>query len=76
MKWLICGNLKYDTSQRICKDRLTDIQNILVVAQGKGGKEWEFGISRTSLLITKETDKQQGPTTQHRKLYPISYEKS
>ena len=46
-------NLKYDTSQRICKDRLTDIENTLVVAQGregKGGKEWECGISRTSLL--------------------------
>ena len=35
------------------RNRLTDIQNRLVVAKGdggRGGKDWEFGISRGKLL--------------------------
>jgi len=37
------------------KDRLTDIENRLVVTKGRGGwggKDWEFGISRGKLLHT------------------------
>ena len=48
-------NLKYDINEHIYKtDRLTDIENRLVVAKVgsryKGGKYWEFGISRCNLL--------------------------
>ena len=48
-------NLKYHTNQRYLrnKNRLIDIENRLVVAKGgggRGGKEWEFGISRGKLL--------------------------
>ena len=47
-------NLKYDTNELIYKiNRLTDIENGLVVAKGKGdggGLDWEFGISRCKLL--------------------------
>ena len=48
-------NLKYDTNQHIYekKNRLTDIENRLMVANGeerKVGKEWESGISRGKLL--------------------------
>ena len=35
------------------RNRLTDIENRLVVAKGEGdggGKDWEFGISRCKLL--------------------------
>jgi len=37
------------------RNRLTDIENRLMVAKGeggRGGKEWEFGISRCKLLYT------------------------
>ena len=43
-------NLQYNTNQCIYKNRLTDIENRLAVTKGeedgKGGKDWEFGISR------------------------------
>ena len=32
------------------RNRLTDIENRLVVAKGGGGKDWEFGVSRCKLL--------------------------
>ena len=38
------------------RNRLTDIENRLVVAKGKGGGggvEWEFGVSRCKLLYTE-----------------------
>ena len=39
-------NLKYGTNESIYKtDRLTDIENRVMVAKGKGGgggKDWEF----------------------------------
>ena len=44
-------NLKYNTNQHIYKT--TDTENRLVVAKGeggRGGKEWEFEISRCKLL--------------------------
>ena len=41
-------NLKYDTNELVYKrERLTDIENRLVVA--KGELVWEFGISRCKL---------------------------
>ena len=43
-------NLKYDKNERICEtNRLTDIENRLVVVKGLVGRrelDWEFGISR------------------------------
>ena len=48
-------NLKYNTNEPIyeTKNRLTNIENILVVANGEGGgggKDWEFVVSRCKLL--------------------------
>ena len=47
-------NLKYDTNQHIYKtETITDIENRLVVDNGeavRGGKDWEFGISRCKPL--------------------------
>ena len=49
-------NLKSDTNDPIYKrNRLTDIENRLVVAKGGGGgggrgTEWEFEVSRCKLL--------------------------
>ena len=49
-------NLKYDTNEPICEtNRITDIENRLVVAKGEGvggGVEWEFGVSRCELVYT------------------------
>ena len=43
-------NLKYDTNELIYEiNRITDIENRLVVAKGERGlgeMEWEFGVSR------------------------------
>ena len=44
------------------RNRLTDIENRCVVAkveEGRGGMDWEFGISRHKLIY--KMDKQQGP---------------
>ena len=46
-------NLKYGTNEPVYKtERLTDTENRLVVAKGRGGggKDWEFGVSRCKLL--------------------------
>ena len=48
-------NLKYGTSEHIYKNRnrLTEIENRLVVAKGEtggSGMDWEFGGSRYKLL--------------------------
>ena len=54
-------NLKYDTNEPIYKtEKLSDIENRLVVAGGRRG--W----------IGRLLDKQQGATIQHRELYSIS----
>ena len=40
-------------SELLYRNRLTDIENKLVVARGKGeghGRKWEFGVSRCKLL--------------------------
>ena len=53
-----------------------DTEIRLVVAKGRTerrGKDWEFGVSRST--TTFRMDKQQGPTVQHRELYPISWDK-
>ena len=56
------------------KQKHTDTENRLVVAEGGGGGvDWEFGISKCKLL-TYRMDKQ-GPTVQHRELYSISCDK-
>lgn len=39
--------------------------------RGGGETDWEFGSSRYKLLYIYITDKQQGPTVYHRKLYLI-----
>ena len=38
---------------------------------GRGGKGWEFGVSRQA--VTYKMDKQQGPTVEHRNYiqYPV-----
>ena len=68
-------NLNYNTNQYNLwtKNRLTDIENSLVVAKGagvgsKGLRTW--GAQRWTVIYRK--DKQQGPTIQHRELYPTS----
>ena len=48
-------NLKYDTNEVIHKsrNRLTDIENRLVIAngrRGRGGMGWEFGVSQCKLV--------------------------
>ena len=44
-------NLKYDTNELIYEtDTDSDTENRLVVAEGEGGMDWEFGISRYKLL--------------------------
>ena len=47
-------NLKYDTNEPIYEtNRITDIENRLLVAKGEGvgrGMEWKVGISRCKLL--------------------------
>ena len=32
------------------RNKLTDVENRLVVAKGVGGMDWEFGVSRCKLL--------------------------
>ena len=49
-------NLKYDINETTHKrDRLTDTDNRLVVAEGRGlgGEERELGVSRRKLLYTE-----------------------
>ena len=50
-------NLKCDTNELIHEtNRLTDVENRLVVAKGEGGEremDWEFEISRCKLLYIK-----------------------
>ena len=53
------------------RNRLTDIENKVMVTKGKGGINWEFGIRRYTLLYIK-IDEQQGPTVEHRELYSLS----
>ena len=47
-------NLKYGSNEPIYKtNRLTDIENRLVVAKAEGegsGMDWEFGVGRCKLL--------------------------
>ena len=45
-------NLQYDTNETIyeIKNRIMDIENRLMVAKGKRGKDWEFEVSRCKLL--------------------------
>ena len=44
-------NLRYDRRSYLQnRNRLTDIENRLVVAKGGGGMEWEFGVSRCKLV--------------------------
>ena len=44
-------NLKYDTNELIYEtDTDSDTENRLVVAEGEGGMDWEFRISRCKLL--------------------------
>ena len=46
-------NLKYDTNELIYEiNRITDIENRLVVASGEG-LEWEVGVSRCKFLYTE-----------------------
>ena len=48
-------NLKYDTNEPTYEtDRITDIENRLVVAKGEGaggGMEWEVGLANVSFYI-------------------------
>ena len=76
-------NLKHGTNEPIYEtERLTDIENRLVVAKGKGrgrqrggeGTEWEFGISKGKLLPNR-TDKQQSPIVEHKELHSIRCDK-
>ena len=50
---------------------ITDMENRLVVATGRGGMDVKFGTSRCKLAFGM--DKQWGPTVQHRELYPICW---
>ena len=72
-------NLKYVTNEPIYKSETetTDIENRLVVARLEGGrKRDELGVWGYYMqTITFKMDKQQGPTVQHRELYPISWDK-
>ena len=45
-------NLKYDTNELYLQKRirLADIENRFVVARGRGGIYWGFGISRCKLV--------------------------
>ena len=57
----------------LLKRSCLDIENRLAVAlveEGRGGKDWEFGISTCKFF--HRTDKQEGPPAQHRKLYSVS----
>ena len=49
-------NLKHDPNELIHEtNRLTDVENRLVVAVAKwgGGMNWEFGVSRCKLVYTE-----------------------
>ena len=56
------------------RNRLTDIENRLVVAKGERG--WgrdKLGVWDQQMQTTvQKIDKQQGPNVQHRELYSIS----
>ena len=72
-------NLKYGTNEPIYKTE-TDSQTIdirLVVAKGDQGRKRDgLGVWGWQMqTITFRMDKQQGPTVQHRELYPISWDK-
>ena len=63
-------NLKYNTNEHIYESE-TDLQRTdLWLLRGRGweGKDWEFGISRYTLVYIQDGQKQ-GPTVQHRELY-------
>ena len=63
-------NLKYDTSELIYRtETLSDIGNRFVVVKGFGG--W----GQQMQTIIYRTDKQQGPTVEHREPYSISCDK-
>ena len=47
----------------------------MVAKGGGGGMGWKFGISKMQ-TSTYRTDKQQGPTAEHRELYSLSYDKT
>ena len=70
-------NLKYDTNELIYKtetDSWTQKTN-LWLPKGKGGAG-ELGVwDQQMQTITYRMDKQQGPTVEHRELYPISCDK-
>ena len=50
-------NLRYDTDRPVCEtNRITDIENCLVVAKGEGvgrGLECEVGVSKYKLLYVE-----------------------
>ena len=63
------------------RNRLTDIENRLVVAQGewKGGgavaERWIWSLELVDANCYIYRMDKQGPTVQHRELYSISYDK-
>ena len=60
------------------RNRLTDIENRLAAAKREEpgeGMEWETGFSRCKLLCTELINSKVLPTSQHRELYVISYDK-
>ena len=47
-------NLKYDTKELIYETETdSDIENRLLVAEGEGGMDWDFRISRRKPLYTQ-----------------------
>ena len=57
--WILCDvtymcNLKYDTKELIYETETdSDIENRLLVAEGEGGMDWDFRISRWKPLYTQ-----------------------
>ena len=66
-------NLKKDTNEFIYKAEIvTDIESKFMVTKEEGGRN-KLGVRDQHVHSTKyKIDNQQGPTVQHRELYPVS----
>ena len=70
-------NLNYGTNECIYKTETdSDIEDRLVIIKGMGDGVGQLGFGGWYLqTITFRMDKQGGPAVQHRKLYPISWDR-
>ena len=67
--------LQHKGTYQLNKNRLTDIENKVVVPKGEGGREGRTESVGLTDTIMKRMGRQQGPTVEHRELYSLSCDK-